>query len=174
MTLIDSQDDGAGRETRMYGIVNPPTSASAIEVEFSAPVAMGYVISSYNGVDPVTPYENTDTASGTGTTASVAITSAAGNLVVDVATAAGASVAEGGGQTQEGSDVTDGGSYTMGASREDGASSVTMSWGLGVSDVSWAIIATSLRASGGGGGPTPDAIASSQPRFPRRMARLRG
>jgi hypothetical protein len=172
MTLIDAQDDGAGRETRMYGIVNPPASASAIEVEFSAPVAMGYVISSYNGVDPGTPYENTNAASGTGETASVTISSGAGGLVVDVATAAGPTVAEGANQDQEGSDVTDGSNYTMGASREDGAASVEMSWTI--TSAPWAIIATSLRASGGGGGPTPDAIASSQPRFPRWMARLRG
>jgi hypothetical protein len=163
---------GGGRTVKLFRIVNPPESASDIVFEFSAPVAMGYIASSYNGVDQDTPCENTITATGSGPTASVTITSAAGNLVIDAVTCAGPSVAPID-ITQEGSDVTDGGSYTMGAGRDDGAASVVMSWDLS-SSVAWAIIATSLRASGGGGGPTPDAIASSQPRFPRWMARLRG
>jgi hypothetical protein len=171
MSEIGTGVSNGGRSTKMFGIVNPPTSGSDIVIEFSAPTAVGVVISSYNGVHQTTPTENTNTATGTGTESSVTITSAAGNLVVDAVTATAADVTPDGSQTQEGADVTDGGSYTMGASYEAGAASVAMTWTM--ASVSWGAIATSLRASGGEG-QTPFASALSAPRFPRWMARLRG
>jgi hypothetical protein len=172
MDEIDSIDDGSGRTVKMFIILDPPTSGSAIEIEFSSPTAVGYVISSYNGVDQDVPVENTDTAIGSSTTPTITIASAPGDLVVDSMSAQAPSVTPDGDQTQEGDDVTDGSTYTGGASYEDGAASVELIWTI--VSVPWAIIATSLRASSGGGGPAPFVTASSTPRFPRRMARLRG
>jgi hypothetical protein len=69
--------------------------------------------------------------------------------------------------------MTDGGSYDARATRIAGAASVTMSHSLSGSG-NWAIQAFNLLQAAGGPQGQGEVIASSPPRFPRLMARLRG
>ena len=105
---------------------------------------------SFTGVEQGTPVGGTASARATGTTASVMIASAPGEVVIDTVAARGNALAvtAGGGQAPQwnlgtgaaGNDIIDGGST------EPGAASVTMSWTLTVSR-SWAVCAASLRAA---------------------------
>lgn len=139
---------------RAYVIAAPPTSASNVVTQWEggAPADGPYAIASFNGVDQTTPIRggSGNTATGTSTTPSVAITSQTGDMVIDAVDLAQLLTAAGAGQTEIGQSL--GGSEEFGASYEAGASTVTMSWSG--NSAAWSILGFSLAASGGGGGGT--------------------
>lgn len=139
---------------RSFRLVNPPTASSAISVDLSGATVTGYVVTSFNGVDQITPIDTAgvQSATGTGTTPTATVSSATGNMVASFATAANVFSATGSGQTQE-AEITDGGSYVARASYEAGAASVVMDYTIG--SANWATLAFEINADTGGGGGDP-------------------
>lgn len=146
----------------VYRILAPPTSASDVVITFSGATPSGpYLVTSYNGVDQTTPVSGFVTNTGSGTTPTVDVSSAADNLVLDAMDVANVISSVGADQTAEFID-TAGGSDRFGGSREAGASTVTMSWT--VSSGAWSILAFSLNnASGGGGADAEGALNAPAP-----------
>lgn len=137
---------------RSYAIVDPPTSASDIVINFVAPGAGPYAVTSYNGVDQADPIGDVQTATGTGTTPTVDVSSAADDMVLDAMDVANVISSVGANQTAEYLDTT-GSSDRFGASREAGAATVTMSWT--VSSGAWSTMGFSLNAAGDAGSIVP-------------------
>jgi hypothetical protein len=135
--------------------VAPATGTNDAVVTFNRGNEDGGVIGvmTFTGVDQTTPFGTHATATGDGTSASVNVSSATGQLVFGVF----ASEAEdlptltvGPGQTEYWnirSDIHDG--AFGGGSTEPGASTVTMSWSLSSAD-DWAIVAVPIKPAPGG------------------------
>ena len=127
-------------------------SANLLEVwdEYNAVVIV------YNGVDQTTPTGTATTNNGSSTTPTVDVSSASGELVVDVVTFGGGSGTVHASQTQRWLQATATGG---GASEEAGGATVTMSWTQNSAD--WTIAAVPLKpAAAGGGGPYPREVRS--------------
>lgn len=152
-TLVDSTANGVGH---MYFLAAPATGGQTVSVTFSGSssrCAMGIV--SYNGSTgalSVAGFEN-PAEDEFGPNASATISSATGQLVVDMATCVGTVWAAGAGQTERVSlDDFSGTFRSFGMSEEAGASSVTMSWtGTGAEFCN--IIAVALQEAAGGVSP---------------------
>lgn len=139
---------GTAGGVRAYRIVNPPTGASNIVITPAAGnSAVGYIVSSYSGVDQTTPVGTPATDTGSSTTPTVDVSAATDDMVLDMVTAAAPFSGSGGGQTIEGT-PTDGSSYVARGSREAGATTVTMSHTI--SSANWATIGFALKAAGAG------------------------
>lgn len=154
MTQVGTPVDitaGSARRLHFYIIAAPPTAASDIAIDFNASATGSYLVSSFSGCDQADPIGDNQTASGSGTSASVAVTAAAGDIVLDYLQAATSTITEDGGQTLEMADLNRS-SFYMAASRENGAASVTMSWTI--SSAAWGIRAFSInQASAAGNTP---------------------
>jgi hypothetical protein len=140
MTLIRQQET-----LYVYGIVNPPTAASDVVTQWAggAPGGNETVVWSYNDVHQTTPVRGGSATgdSQTSGTPSIAVTSQAGDLVVDVIEISHIISAAGSGQTQRGTAA--GGSRAVAVSDEAGAASVTMDWSVGGS-AAWDMVGFSL------------------------------
>ncbi len=141
---------GGGNLTRasLFILRGPPPGPAQVVVTLSGSEDVVGGAVSFTGVDQGTPVGGAASAKGTGATASVAIGSAAGEVVVDAVAARGSAVSvfAGGGQAQQWNIGTGtlGSNIIGGGSTEPGAASVTMSWALTVGR-SWAVAAASLR-----------------------------
>ena len=107
---------------------------------------------SYTDVHQTTPHGTVATAFANSTTPSVAVSSAAGELVVDALAAkesdAPATLTVHASQTQRGNDSANAANAVFGATSEEaGAASVTMSWTLSSTN-DWATIGVSLKPAG--------------------------
>src|SRR3989338_2397853 len=103
----------------------------------------------FNGVNQTTPLGTFASSIGTGTSASVSLSSATGEIVFDTVTAESVgSMTAGAGQTAHWNTFagSSGAIGFGGASTEAGATSVNMSWSLGSSNI-WAIGAVPIRPS---------------------------
>ena len=151
MTSVVSEVWGT-RTVRLYQYVAPPTGATSIVVGFAGSESGIAAVVSYNGVDQTTPIRagSPNTATGTSTAPSVAITSQADDMVVDAVVISHLLSSAGGGQTERHND--DDGARSLGGSDEAGGASVTMSW-TGAGSAAWAIVGASLAAVGGGPPP---------------------
>jgi hypothetical protein len=158
--LAGVNNPGARIRSEMWYIIAPATGANNIAITFSASVRAVAGGMSYTGVHQAAPFGTAATASSDGsTTASVVVSSAAGELVVDTVgnrenTSETQSLTVGAGQTQRYNGVSRTGtisnSNVVGAgSEEAGAASVTMSWAAGPSSQDWAIVAAPLKPAGG-------------------------
>ena len=116
----------------------------------------------FNGVNQTTPLGTFASSIGTGTSASVSLSSATGEIVFDTVTAESVgSMTAGAGQTAHWNTFagSSGAIGFGGASTEAGATSVNMSWSLGSSNI-WAIGAVPIRpAAVSEITPTPSIIA---------------
>ena len=100
----------------------------------------------FTGIDQLAPVRSTATASGTGTSSSVTVASAVGDLVVNTVGQGNSITAPGAGQTERFLHNVDT-SNTLNnsaGSMAPGAASVTMTWTFGASD-EWQTISSSLR-----------------------------
>jgi hypothetical protein len=153
-TLIDSQNLAtSNRNISLWIFKNPPSGASTIQANFSE-VMNGVTISAstYCNVDQTTSTGTLAKARGNGTTATVNVTSAAGELVIDAVYVQGnTALTIGGGQTQR---YNQNGSADPShrSSEEAGAASVTMSW-TWTGAVEWAILGVPLKP-----GPDPTSV----------------
>lgn len=157
-TGVNSGNHWAGA-IRSYYIVAPPTSSSNVVINTPGGTAVGYCISSYNGVDQTTPVDGNQTATGTSTTPSVTVTSATNDMVVSAATVGNVFSANGSGQTQNCA-FNDGGNYNARSSWEAGASSVVSDYT--VSSDTWAIQGFNINAAAAAGSAVPTILSVNQ------------
>ena len=148
LTRLSFTHTAAYSRAELWSLVNPPTGANNVVVTFSASVTYVVGISSYYNVHQTTPWGTAATASGNSTTASVVVTSAVGELVVDVVekNKDDELVTVGAGQTQRWNRVNSVTNKNIGAGSEEvGAASVTMSWTWPTTSRDWAIVAAPLK-----------------------------
>ncbi len=151
LTLVGAQNGGSGSKNRrveVWYILMPAAGTDNIVVTMSNGSKVVAGATSFYGVNQTTPLGPFVSNQGSGTGASVAVVSAADEVVFDCLTTKGraVSVTAGTGQTQLWNDVTrtNGGNVMGAASHKPGAPSVTMSWTLGKSEY-WVIGAVPLR-----------------------------
>lgn len=160
-----TESAGAGQESTIYSIVNPPTSASDIVVSFNTTAAAYAVASSYNGVDQTTPISNsttTNTSTATASPVTVTCTTASDEIVVDaVAWTQSDTVAPsvGANQTTLLNQLYDSFFFAL-ASRQAGADGGVMSWTF-TGTAHWATAAASLKAAASGSSSVSPSVSPS-------------
>ena len=167
MTLVGTQISGVeSRVATIWRIINPPTGASNIVMTLSAGSSGYGGVTSYNNCHQTTPVRASGGATGTASPATVTVSSAANDLVVDAVQYEGSGTppAVGAGQTSRW--TGDQGGWFGAGSTEAGAASVTMSWTL-TTPTDWAIFAASLQpaaaASGGDQGLLLGVLPGDEP-----------
>jgi len=147
--VLGTQVADTGVHVELWGLKNPASGSHNVVVSFDGSNDVGAGSMTFDGVHQTTPtgtfVGNDSDAGGSTTTPSVTLSSAAGEVVVDVlGQNFGASMTAGGGQTdrwnQGGSQLFD----TGAGSTKAGASSVTMQWTLD-SAQQWTIAAIPLK-----------------------------
>lgn len=134
-----------------YTLVNPATGAQTVTATYAGSQGQLRIgVATYTGVDQTTPVGTPNTATGSSTTPSVAITSATDELVVDgMAQVANANATAGANQTERwdlaGTEVS------IAGSEEAGAATTTMSWTLPAS-AAWHIGGIPFKPAAAGGG----------------------
>jgi len=142
--------NGAGNANRVeiWSLIAPSSGTANVVVSLSGTIDVVGGAISFSGVDQATPFGTFVSAQGTSTAPSVTATSAAGEVVLDTLATDGdaASATVGAGQTEQWNLATGvaGGNVIGAGSTEPGASSVVMSWTLGVSK-QWSIGALPLK-----------------------------
>jgi signal peptidase I len=139
LTSIGAQNDpDAATRVELWYLVAPQTGSNSVVVTLSGETNDDIVAgaTSWRAVHQSTPLGTAVFASGESDTASVDVTSAAGEVVVDVVASDRETVSADGGQTEHWSAQPN--KLGGGGSSELGAASVTMSWTLGQSTF-WAI-----------------------------------
>lgn len=137
-----------------YYLIAPDTGTHDIVVTVTGSVFdFGAGAISYTDAHQTTPLGTAVTATGTSTTPSVTVSSAADELVDDgLVIIHGGTLSVGAGQTQRWNAIA-GGFIKYAGSTEGGAASTTMSWSNSSSQT-WAIVAVPIKPTGGGsGGP---------------------
>jgi len=158
MTLIHERSDTLqfGLKVQLWGVVDPPTGSSDIVITEGA-TGFDYgaaIASSYSGVEQASVAAAVRGVQGatiaavpTDSPATLTITSAVDDMVVDCYAYFGNAFTVGAGQTETGNDGNPGTAAGAVSSYEAGASSVEMSWtytnGYGSQD--WVGIAASLK-----------------------------
>ncbi len=151
-SLVHSNNQTAGYAV-LYYLVNPATGAHTVSVSFtdtlpSATDALELGSISFTGVDQNTPFTNLASSTGASTAPSVAVTSASGNMVLDVV-ANGSGISSSGKTNRWLKNVnTSSGGGNGAQSTAAGAASVTMSYTV-TSDW-WAVVGVNVVASGTG------------------------
>jgi hypothetical protein len=166
MTFLGERptDDQPSGAAQLFGLVNPPTGAQTVSAQHSTGT-YGFIGGSisFTGVDQTTPFGTAVTAagdnSGGSTPPTASVSSASGNMVVDVVVYGSAlSGATGTLQWMDNVDSSTGANNAA-QSTYAGASSVTVGYNPTNKDW-WGLVAVSINAaSGGGGGGSANAIA---------------
>jgi len=143
MTNAGTTDDGAGTGVSLWYLVAPATGANNVVVTFSGSPSYTVGIESFTGVHQSTPVGGSTSATGTSTAPSVAVTSAAGDRVVDsLALKTTTAPTVGAGQTQQWNETVS--SIRGTGSRERATdTSTTMSWTS--ANVLWIIEALAIK-----------------------------
>jgi len=130
MTVVFSlTDDAPAARSSLYRMVNPPTGSLTVAVTYSATQdEVGGASCSFTGVDQVTPIDTPATNFGTTSPATVAVTSATGDLVVDCVYWVRTAITVGALQTSRQEQENIGGFSSLGMSTEPGGATITMSW----------------------------------------------
>ncbi len=156
LTLVTGQTRGSAR-VEIWGLVAPDTGPNNVVITHSAGFDNGCtaLAISHTGVDQTTPWGTPATATSTTGNPTVNVSSASGELVIDIeiGVASGTVHTVGAGQTQELNQQAGNASAKVGSSTEAGAATVTMSWSYNISP-GWAIAAVPLKPDTGGGGGT--------------------
>lgn len=160
MTLVGSRSNPtsgtAEARSYMYRLVNPGSAAANVVVTATGACTMVAGATTFNGVNQTTPLGTYVSAGGTGTSASVTVTSATGELVIGHVgwdSSPTISLPSGSGQTSLHSARIANPGNTLGgaASTEAGAASVVHSYTS--NDIQeWAIGAVSIKPAAGGSG----------------------
>lgn len=133
LTKIRHDAPGGDVRSELWYLVAPATGANNVVVTMSGDQSFAAIAQTYTGVHQTVP-KGTDVGStGSGTAVTVDVTSATGELVIDVVTrqASGGTFTEGASQTKRQTHTTQpGGSM----SEEAGAATVTMSWTISSED----------------------------------------
>lgn len=150
----------SSRHVRAFRLVAPDTGTHDLVLSWSGTAGMAAVAASFTGVDQADPDDAqvlTD-GSGGGTSSSRSVSSAVGDMVMDVLVLSNnvSSLAVSGTNTEINQVVPAGGAddpNAIAASYEAGAATVTPSWGW-TSTVSYVQWAWNINAAAGGGGST--------------------
>jgi len=140
---------GSQNRTDLWYMLAPPTGTANVFVGLLTSKRVVASAISFTGVNQTTPLGTFVGATGQSTTASVNVSSAPGELVLDTVTTNGDAntLTANAGQTEQWdlfSGTGDLNNVRGGGSTEPGAASVTMSWRLGASKV-WAIGAVAIK-----------------------------
>lgn len=149
LTLIGSTSNGQYTVYQYY-LIAPATGANNIEVAVSGNV-FDFVGSgvSLTGVDQTTAIGTQAVNSGTDTTPTVNVTSAANEYVIDALIIThGGTLTVDGSQTQQAQAIGGAGFVKGASSTEGGAATTTMSWGNSSSQA-WAIVGTPFKPVSG-------------------------
>ena len=145
--LVGTPCGALSTRSEQWQLVAPATGMHDIVVTLAADaksVHSGAI--AFTGIDQLSPVRGTATASGVGTSSSVMVASAVGDLVVNTVGQGNSITAPGAGQTQQFLHNVDT-SNTLNnsaGSTAPGAALVTMTWTFGASD-QWQTISSSLR-----------------------------
>ncbi len=137
--------------TQLFRLVAPATGSNTIAITMTGAVDQtltgGGV--SFTGVDQTTPLGTWASATGNSQTASVNVSSATDDIVVDHVSDASLALSVGAGQTERYNVSDDGGTAVPGGagSTEAGATTVTMSWSIALLSIGWAIGGVSVKAA---------------------------
>jgi hypothetical protein len=180
LSLVGTRTNSNDARVELWRLIAPPTGTHNVVVTFTegnepSPAGLNRAavigVITFTGVDQTTPLGTMASAIGTDNNlATVNVSSAANELVLGVVSAENAnSLTVGAGQTEYWNVVSPAADDEYGAgSTEPGASTVTISWTLGVSNQEWAIAGVPIKPaatttsgtaagagagfSGGGGG----------------------
>ncbi len=139
--------------SEQWRLIDPATGTNNVVVTLSAATVSGQTIHSgamaFSGVDQTTPVRAFAAASGTGTSSTVTVTSAVGDMVVNTVGQGNIITAPGGGQTQRFlNNVSNSTTInnSAGSTAPGAASSVAMTWTFGSTPVDeWQTISSSLQ-----------------------------
>jgi hypothetical protein len=149
-TFFRALNNATNARTEMWYLLNPDVETNDIVVTLTGAIAGVAGASAWNDVDPTTPFENPADATGNTTAPTVAVTSAAGNVVVDALALRSeptvASVTDPIVQEWNLTQGVGGAAVLGGGAHQPGAASVTMEWALDVTR-NWALIGASMRAA---------------------------
>lgn len=143
--------------TSIWGLANPPSGAQSVVVTMGG--TGNYVEAAavtVTGSDTITVFSNANSATGTSTTPSVALTTGSNDFAMDIlGTTTGAFPATpGGSQTSRWGPLTDGGDEAQGSTAPSGGATTTMSWTI--TSNTWALSAAAFK-----GGAATAAIGST-------------
>lgn len=153
MTIIPSSlvYDGIWVGIQGFYLIAPATGSNNVVTTHSSLTQVAVMCASFSGVHQTTPLGTAATNSGTGTTASVTVTSATGEMVV-----AGVASDNEGGITETGTLILETAAVSSdtiyGIQRYSGAASVSAQWTQGSN--AWAASGVSIKPAAGGGGVT--------------------
>lgn len=153
LTQVGSSIFSAHANISMWYLVNPDVGTFSVSVDLTANRSAVGGAMTFSGVDQSTPLGTEVTATGApGDTLSTDVSSAAGELVLDVVCQRDGGTlgdaTEGAGQTKQVDAVHSGTSMRLLASTEDGAATVTMSWTFTL-DPEFSQIAVPLKPAAG-------------------------
>lgn len=148
-----------GRTANIWYYIAPPTGATTVTVTSSGGGTHSVMMaSSFNGAHQTTQDGDTSTDSGTATPATVDVTSAVGEMVVDCLYFLGAGTAPSSNTTELGH--SDDGTWFGSSSYVAGAATTTMSYGL-TSATRWSIAGWAIKPAAAGA--TNDALIRIAP-----------
>lgn len=145
---------GDACKAAVYVLPNPPATTANTSIAFSGtPTAAVVGTVSFTGVDPTTSIGTAVQAIGSGSPASVTVTSASGEAVLDClnSIAAGSPPSVASGQTQNWSTFDTAGFTHNASSVVAGTPSTVSAWTI-VGTPQWAMVGLPIKAVGGGGG----------------------
>lgn len=150
MTLITNLSDSttSSHHVYLYGLVNPTSGNKTLSVSWTGTYDLDEQAVSWTGVDQTggaTSFPNATSNSGTSNSASVVITSATGDAVMDVI-ATGYSFALNSVSATQTFKIAGAGSIESGGSRAAGASTVTQTGSIAGSD-KWIVVGTDIKAA---------------------------
>ena len=138
-----TQTAGNNDYVNLWRVLNPPSGGSTVQANFSEVMNdVAIDTSTYCGVDQTTPFGTAVMSTGLDTTVTSTVTSASGELVVDIGLISGTrTITVGASQTERANNQSN---HRHVSSDEAGAASVTMSWTIS-SMQTWAQVAAPLK-----------------------------
>ena len=152
MTVVPSSSaTNGGHTVAIYGLVAPATGTNTVVVSANGTMTdLGAGAVSFTGAHQTTPFGTANTATGSSTTPSVNVSSAADEIVMDTVNIIhNGTLTVDGSQTQRWNAISGSGFIKYGGSTETGSATTTMSWGNSTSQA-WAIAAVPVKPSTGG------------------------
>ena len=136
----------------IWQLTAPPVGTADIVATLSGSLRANGGGVAFNDVDQTTPTGALQSAAGTNPTASITVSSAPGEMVIDtVITDVASTLTAGVGQTEQWNEPNAGMDRISAGSTEAGAASVTMSWDGPADD--WTIVAVAVKPSSGNSVP---------------------
>jgi hypothetical protein len=154
MTLIGGPVASGNGRVSVYSIVNPSSGPVTVTMASSTTIVAGSI--SFTGADQTTPTGTFASATPSGTTSSLNVTSAVGEMVFNIVQYANTGILTATGASQTARWTHNANPESGGESTTPGAATVTVSWSTtGVSD-NWIIAGVSVKAAAGGCGAVSD------------------